>query len=75
MGQGAFGSVYKARAKNVVMGEDLTTVAIKTTKNQLDKAQFTALQSELKILLHIGRHPNIVNLIGACAQRSFIDSK
>ena len=31
--------------------------------------QIKALISELKILIHVGQHLNIVNLLGACTQQ------
>ncbi|XP_064098993.1 vascular endothelial growth factor receptor 1-like [Macrobrachium nipponense] len=34
-------------------------------KMQADTTQITALTQELKIMIHIGKHPNIVNLMGA----------
>lgn len=33
-----------------------------------DMEQIKALISELKILIHIGQHLNIVNLLGACTK-------
>ena len=33
-----------------------------------DEAEHKDLQSELKILIHIGSHKNIVNLLGACTR-------
>lgn len=31
-------------------------------------SEFRALMSELKILIHIGHHLNVVNLLGACTK-------
>ncbi len=33
-----------------------------------DLDQMKALLSELKVLIHIGQHLNIVNLLGACTK-------
>ena len=33
-----------------------------------DEVEHKDLQSELKILIHIGSHKNIVNLLGACTK-------
>ena len=35
-------------------------------KPQADISYLKALMSELKIMLHLGKHINIVNLLGAC---------
>jgi len=50
-------------------GEKGRPVAIKTTKSDsqsLETEYFRALLDEIKIMCHIGKHPNIVNLIGVC---------
>ncbi|GIX75292.1 vascular endothelial growth factor receptor 3 [Caerostris extrusa] len=65
LGQGAFGRVVKAEAIGLVDGEASTTVAVKMLKEASDVEQRKALIAELKILIHIGRHVNIVNLLGA----------
>lgn len=31
-------------------------------------SEYRALMSELKILIHIGHHLNVVNLLGACTK-------
>ncbi|KAJ7377511.1 hypothetical protein OS493_028494 [Desmophyllum pertusum] len=45
-----------------------TTVAVKTLKEGATIAEYKDLASELKILIHIGEHKNIVNLLGACTK-------
>ncbi|XP_012937883.1 vascular endothelial growth factor receptor 3 isoform X2 [Aplysia californica] len=65
LGQGAFGRVMKAEAIGIVDGEDVTVVAVKMVKDCTDKDQMMALLSELKILIHVGQHLNILNLLGA----------
>ena len=42
-----------------------TTVAVKMLKERADMCQRKALLAELKILIHVGKHINIVNLLGA----------
>ncbi len=42
-----------------------TTVAVKMLKERADMSQRKSLLAELKILIHVGRHMNIVNLLGA----------
>ena len=46
--------------------ERSTTVAVKMVKANADIMYIKALMSELKIMIHLGRHLNIVNLLGAC---------
>ncbi|XP_023218467.1 vascular endothelial growth factor receptor 1-like, partial [Centruroides sculpturatus] len=65
LGQGAFGRVVKAEAIGIEDGETSTTVAVKMLKERADVHQRKALMAELKILIHLGRHLNIVNLLGA----------
>ncbi|CAB4037450.1 vascular endothelial growth factor receptor 2-like, partial [Paramuricea clavata] len=38
-----------------------------------DKEKLVDLQSELKILIHVGEHENIVNLLGACTKGTNYD--
>ena len=46
--------------------ERSTTVAVKMVKPNADILYLRALMSELKIMIHLGRHLNIVNLLGSC---------
>lgn len=68
LGSGAFGRVYRATAIGLRPGQPRTTVAVKMMKSRTDCAQLKALRSEVKIMIHIGRHMNIVNLLGACSK-------
>ena len=45
--------------------EDQTVVAVKTLNPFTSKDVLKSLMSELKIMSHLGSHPNIVNLLGA----------
>ncbi|XP_070496401.1 vascular endothelial growth factor receptor kdr-like isoform X5 [Chironomus tepperi] len=65
LGAGAFGVVVKAVAQGIVHYEDETTVAVKMVKKQTDNEVMKALVSELKIMIHLGQHLNVVNLLGA----------
>merc|ERR1719273_3098174 len=66
IGSGAFGKVIKAKAVGIIKGEDVSTVAIKMAKPPVDKSQLTSLMGEIKIMQHLGKHLNVVNLLGAC---------
>ncbi|XP_055592235.1 vascular endothelial growth factor receptor kdr-like isoform X4 [Uranotaenia lowii] len=65
LGAGAFGVVLKATAQGIMVSEDETTVAVKMVKKQTDNEVMRALISELKIMVHLGQHLNVVNLLGA----------
>ncbi|XP_070197550.1 vascular endothelial growth factor receptor 1-like [Littorina saxatilis] len=65
LGQGAFGRVMKAEAIGIGDSQNVISVAVKMVKDCTDKEQMMALLSELKILIHLGQHLNIVNLLGA----------
>lgn len=68
MGSGAFGVVMKAEARGIIEGEPVSIVAVKMVKKNADQSYIKALASELKIMIHLGRHINVVNLIGACTK-------
>ncbi|KAG5675894.1 hypothetical protein PVAND_005754 [Polypedilum vanderplanki] len=65
LGAGAFGVVVKATAQGILHYEEETTVAVKMVKKQTDNEVMKALVSELKIMIHMGQHLNVVNLLGA----------
>ena len=51
----------------------VTTVAVKMVKpTAKSKDAIVALVRELKILIYLGEHLNIVNLLGACTKTSVI---
>ena len=49
--------------------EPQTLVAVKTINPYAGKDMLKSLMSELKIMSHLGQHPNIVNLLGAITTR------
>ena len=69
MGAGNFGRILKAEAVGMKDSEEIVkTVAVKTTKSVMNVAALEALVSELKILIYLGSHLNVVNLLGACTK-------
>jgi hypothetical protein len=53
--------------------ENVTTVAVKLVKpTAKSKDAIVALVRELKILIYLGEHLNVVNLLGACTKTSVI---
>uniref|UniRef100_A0AAR2K3R1 receptor protein-tyrosine kinase n=1 Tax=Pygocentrus nattereri TaxID=42514 RepID=A0AAR2K3R1_PYGNA len=68
LGRGAFGQVVEAAAFGIEKATTYTTVAVKMLKEGATSSEYRALMSELKILIHIGHHLNVVNLLGACTK-------
>lgn len=65
LGAGAFGVVLKGIAKGICPYQEETTVAVKMVKKMTDNDLIRSLDLELKIMIHIGQHLNVVNLLGA----------
>jgi FMS-like tyrosine kinase 1 len=61
LGHGYYGVVFKGR-----IGEKV--VAAKTVHANVDKCALLALLSELKIMIYLGKHTNLVQLVGACTE-------
>ncbi len=71
MGAGQFGVVVQAQQVGTVHDLEenkVRQVAIKMIKANSDPTALTSLVSELKILIHLGPHVNVVNLLGACTK-------
>ncbi len=70
MGTGCFGRVVRAEAVGIKDSEEtVKTVAVKMIKSATNVAALEALVSELKILIYLGSHLNVVNLLGACTKQ------
>ncbi|KYM91172.1 Vascular endothelial growth factor receptor 1 [Atta colombica] len=68
LGSGEFGVVMKAEAHGICESETVTTVAVKMVRRTTNPTYVRALASELKIMVHLGKHLNVVNLLGACTK-------
>ncbi|XP_057369372.1 vascular endothelial growth factor receptor 1-like isoform X2 [Daphnia carinata] len=69
LGAGCFGRVVKALAIGLKDSEEtVKTVAVKMVRSQTNATALEALISELKIMIHLGSHLNVVNLLGACTK-------
>ncbi|XP_068187623.1 platelet-derived growth factor receptor beta-like isoform X2 [Antennarius striatus] len=66
LGSGAFGRVVEATVSGLLQSHSTTKVAIKMVKPRSSAVQ--SLISELKVLVHLGPHLNVVNLLGACTR-------
>ncbi len=70
LGVGCFGRVIKAEAVGIKGSTKTTqTVAVKMARLRNNAAALEALVSELKILIYLGSHLNILNLLGACTKQ------
>ncbi|XP_028403689.1 fibroblast growth factor receptor 2-like [Dendronephthya gigantea] len=56
------------RRNHYVNNNKMTKVAVKVLKEDSGETEYKDLLSELKILIHVGEHKNIVNLLGACTK-------
>ncbi|XP_073723655.1 fibroblast growth factor receptor 1-A isoform X1 [Misgurnus anguillicaudatus] len=70
LGEGCFGQVMMAEA--VGMDKDkpsrVTKVAVKMLKSDATEKDLSDLISEMEMMKIIGKHKNIINLLGACTQ-------
>lgn len=58
----------KGEATGIDPAEPVTTVAVKMIRSHGNMMGLKALMSELKIMIHMGSHLNVVNLLGACTK-------
>lgn len=68
LGQGAFGKVVKAEAKGIEKNGSTNTVAVKMLKEGHTDQEMADLISEMEVMKIIGKHVNIINLLGCCTQ-------
>lgn len=68
LGEGAFGKVVKAEAQGIVQQGISTVVAVKMLKEGHTDAEMMDLVSEMEMMKMIGKHRNIINLLGCCTQ-------
>lgn len=62
-----FKSYHSARILQVHTKRKTVSVYLRVTEGATS-SEYRALMSELKILIHIGHHLNVVNLLGACTK-------
>ncbi|XP_020606914.1 fibroblast growth factor receptor 2-like isoform X4 [Orbicella faveolata] len=68
LGEGAFGLVMRADAVGLPDMPSTCSVAVKMLKADATENELGDLLSEMDTMKDIGRHKNIINLIGACTQ-------
>ena len=71
IGVGCYGRILKGQAVGIKGSvEPVTTVAVKMIKSRSLAAsrELECLVAELKILIYLGPHVNVVGLLGACTK-------
>uniref|UniRef100_A0A224XJ43 receptor protein-tyrosine kinase n=1 Tax=Panstrongylus lignarius TaxID=156445 RepID=A0A224XJ43_9HEMI len=68
LGEGAFGKVVKAEATGILQQGITTVVAVKMLKEGHTDAEMMDLVSEMEMMKMIGKHRNIINILGTCTQ-------
>ncbi|CAO1321720.1 unnamed protein product [Diamesa serratosioi] len=68
IGKGAFGRVFIARVDNI-KGKGSQIVAIKRLKKCPTTDQLEEFLGEISTMKRVGKHPNVVKLLGFCTQQ------
>ncbi|XP_070088997.1 fibroblast growth factor receptor 4 isoform X6 [Equus przewalskii] len=70
LGEGCFGQVVRAEAFGMdpAQPDQASTVAVKMLKDNASDKDLADLVSEMEVMKLIGRHKNIINLLGVCTQ-------
>jgi hypothetical protein len=68
LGEGAFGKVVKAEAVGLLKPGMSSIVAVKMLKEGHTDNEMMDLVSEMEMMKMIGKHINIINLLGCCTQ-------
>ena len=68
LGEGAFGKVVMAEAHGLTKNTQSTVVAVKMLKEGHTDADVKDLVCEMEVMKMIGKHINIINLLGCCCQ-------
>ncbi|CAB1421741.1 unnamed protein product [Pleuronectes platessa] len=66
LGSGAFGRVVEGKVSDLIDSNSTTKAAVKMLKKNSGAVQ--SLMTEMKVLVHLGPHMNIVNPLGACTR-------
>lgn len=68
LGEGAFGRVVMAEAHGLTKPGENQIVAVKMVKEGHTDSDMTSLVREMEVMKMIGKHINIINLLGCCSQ-------
>ena len=67
LGTGAFGRLMQAQAIGLNLGdESFDTVAVRISPSKSNIKAVEVLVNEMKVLIHLGTHSNVVRFLGAC---------
>lgn len=69
LGEGCFGQVWKCEAVNISSNGGSQVVAVKTLKQNANQKEKEDLLEELEVMKMLEPHPNVVTLIGCCAEQ------
>ncbi|XP_038062348.1 fibroblast growth factor receptor 3-like [Patiria miniata] len=69
LGRGEFGRVLLGKALGIEEAGKETKVAVKTVKEGADRHAKNELVAELQVMKTVGSHPNVVKLLGYCAEK------
>ncbi|XP_055300953.1 tyrosine kinase receptor Cad96Ca [Sitodiplosis mosellana] len=69
LGEGAFGQVWRCEAIDINGNEGVTTVAVKTLKENATDIERNDLHSELQVMKSLEPHVNVVRLLGCCSEK------
>lgn len=68
LGEGAFGRVVMAEAHGLTKNISSLIVAVKMVKEGHTDTDMASLVREMEVMKMIGKHINIINLLGCCSQ-------
>lgn len=68
LGEGAFGRVVMAKVNSISKCAFASVVAVKMVKEGHTDADMASLVREMEVMKMIGKHINIINLLGCCSQ-------
>lgn len=68
LGEGAFGRVVRAEANGLMKNGTHNVVAVKMVKEGYTDSDMASLVHEMEVMKMIGKHINIINLLGCCSQ-------
>jgi fibroblast growth factor receptor 1 len=69
LGEGAFGQVWRCEANDIDGIEGVSTVAVKTLKENANESEKKDLMSELLVMKSLEAHVNVVRLLGCCTEK------
>lgn len=69
LGEGAFGQVWRCEGTDIDGVEGISTVAVKTLKENVVESEKKDLMSELQVMKSLEPHVNVVRLLGCCTEK------